>query len=311
MFRPGNAPGRAGPSRAEADPGRVSAAGLMALAAQPPGSAREAPALAERPGSVATRRRGQGHEIREIRPYVEGDDARHLDAAASARTGSPQLRSFHEDRERSLMLIADFRRPMLWGTRGALRSVVAARGLALAGWAALRENGSVGVIVLTEEGPDHQAPRPRERGMALVSACLARAHERALELAAAQGPAGPPRTLGAELMQITSRVPRGAAILLATGLDLPGEGCDAALVALAQRGPLRLALVEDAFERAPPSAALPVREAGRRFYAGFQGLSSLRAARAAHMQLLLAGHGASITPMTAEATGFGGSGAGL
>ena len=26
------------------------------------------------------------------------------------------------------VLIADFRRPMLWGTRGALRSVVAARG---------------------------------------------------------------------------------------------------------------------------------------------------------------------------------------
>lgn len=311
MFRPGRPAAREGSARSDADPGRVSAAGLMALAAQPPGPAREAPALAERPGSVATRRRGQGHEIREIRPYVEGDDARHLDAAASARTGSPQLRSFHEDRERSLMLIADFRRPMLWGTRGALRSVVAARGLALAGWAALRENGSVGVIVLTEEGPDHQPPRPRERGMALVSACLARAHERALALAASQGEAVPPRCLGAELMQITARVPRGAAILLATGLDLPGEGCDAALVGLAQRGLLRLALVEDAFERAPPATALPLREGDRRFYAGFQGLSSLRAARAAQLQLLLAGHGASIIPMTAGATGLGASGAGL
>ncbi|HET9068090.1 MAG TPA: DUF58 domain-containing protein, partial [Amaricoccus sp.] len=107
----------------------VSADALMALARR---AARPAGALAERPGIAPTRKRGQGHEIREIRPFTDGDDPRHLDAAATARSGSLQVRSFHEDRERTVLLVADFRRPMLWGTRARFRSVAAAEALALA-----------------------------------------------------------------------------------------------------------------------------------------------------------------------------------
>lgn len=287
------------------DPAAVSAAGLMALSALALAPGREAPALSERPGSVATRRRGQGHEIREIRPYTEGDDARHLDAAASARLGSPQLRSFHEDRERSLVLIADFRRPMLWGTDRALRSVIAARGLALAGWAAMRDRGSVGVIALTDAGPESQSPRPREHGMALVAGCLARAHERALDLGARRAAERlPTRPLGPELMQITAHIPRGAAVLLATGLDLPGEGCEAALAALAGRSLLRLALVEDAFERAPPAGALPVSGALRPQWAAFDDLAAARAARAEALANLLAAAGGRVIRFTADTVGF-------
>lgn len=248
MSAPGSAPFRAD---------QVAAAQLMALEHQALRDSQDPSGLAERPGSTPTRRRGQGHEIREIRPWSEGDESRHLDAAASARIGSPQIRSFHEDRENSLFLIADFRRPMLWGTQTRLRSVAAAEALAVAGWQAIHTGGAVGVTALTDQGPDVQIPRPRHRGMTLVSACLARAHSAALAQVAAD-PKGPPtpRLLAPDLLRAARQVPRGSGIVLATGLDDPGDGFDAALAALSARGPVQILLIEDAFELSPPTYPL-------------------------------------------------------
>jgi uncharacterized protein (DUF58 family) len=258
---------------APGEPGvTVEAAALMALGAR----ARAAPgALAERPGISPTRKRGQGHAIREIRPFAEGDDPRHLDAAATARSGSLQVRSFQEDRERTVLLIADFRRPMLWGTRTRLRSVAAAEALALAGWQAVHGAGAAGVVASTDAGTLVERPRPREAGMARVAGCLARAHALALASVAV-----PVRPLAPELARAARLGPRGAAVVLATGLDAPGDGLDAALAALARRGPLRVLLVEDPFETAPPPAALPFLTAqGQVARARFTALPATRVAR--------------------------------
>lgn len=231
---------------------------------------RDAPGLAERPGTTATPRRGQGHEIREIRPFMDGDDPRYLDAAATARTGSLQVRSFHEDRERTLMLIADFRRPMLWGTKGRLRSVAAAEALVLEGWRASLQGGAVGVVVLTDAGPQVQAPQPRHRGMAQVVGCVIRSHDLAMDHRETI------RSLAPDLRQAARHVPRGAGIIFASGLDHPGEDLDAALAALRARGPLRILLIEDAFEQAPPANALPFHGPEGPAYAQFRGLPEMR-----------------------------------
>ena len=87
--------------------------------------------------------------------------------------------------------------------------------------------------------------------MARVCGALARAHALALDTRA------PVRDLAPDLVRAARFAPRGAGIVLATGLDAPGPGLDAALAGLARRGPLRLILTEDAFETAPPAAALP------------------------------------------------------
>jgi uncharacterized protein (DUF58 family) len=259
----------------------VDAAALMALAAL---AARPTGALAERPGIAPTRKRGQGHEIREIRPFTEGDDPRHLDAAATARSGTLQVRSFHEDRERTVLLVADFRRPMLWGTRVRFRSVAAAEALALAGWQAVLGAGAAGVVALTDAGLLAERPRPRDAGMARVAGLLARAHAIALDTRASGR--GPTRDLAPDLVRAARFAPRGAGIVLATGLDIPGPGLEPALAGLARRGPLRLILTEDAFESAPPAAALPfVTADGRVSRARFGALPETRAARVAALRL--------------------------
>jgi uncharacterized protein (DUF58 family) len=255
----------------------VSVAALMALsriAGRPEG------ALAERPGIAPTRKRGQGHEIREIRPFTEGDDPRHIDAAATARSGTLQVRSFHEDRERTVLLVADFRRPMLWGTRTRLRSVAAAEALALAGWQAVLGAGAAGVVALTDAGLIAERPRPRDAGMARVCGTLARAHRIALDCR------DPVRELGPDLIRAARFAPRGAGIVVATGLDAPGPGLDSVLAGLARLGPLRLILTEDAFETTPPASALPFLAADGRVARGrFGGLPEARAARLAELRL--------------------------
>ena len=231
------------------DPATVGVAALMRLEAQAR-KLRGTVALAERPGAVSVARKGRGQEVREIRPFADGDDPRHLDAAATARTGALQTRTFQEDREQTVLLIADFRRPMLWGTKGRLRSVAAAEALALIGWQVVLDGGAAGVVALTDAGPYVERPRTRARGMALVSGCLARAHLVALSSRLAVTPLVP------ALLRAAPLAPRGALIAIATGLDTPGDGLDAALAAMTDRCTVRLILTEDAFETAPPARPL-------------------------------------------------------
>jgi uncharacterized protein (DUF58 family) len=267
-------------SEAAASATEVTAARLMALGAIAAGIAHDRPELARRPGTTATRPRGQGHEIREIRPFAEGDDPRHLDAAATARTGSPQVRGFHEDRDRALMLIADFRRPMLWGTRR-LRSVAMAEALALAGWQAVGDGGAVGVAALTDDGILTERPTSRARGMARVAGCLARAHSRALALGD-----HPVRDLAADLARAGRLAPRGARVLFASALDQPGEGIEAVLAGIRRRCAFRVLLPLDPFEGAPPARALPYltgKGAGAAIGV-FEGLPAERAALRDHLR---------------------------
>lgn len=264
---------------APGEPGTtVEAAALMALGAR----VRATPgALAERPGVFPTRKRGQGHAIREIRPFTEGDDPRHLDAAATARSGALQMRAFHEDRDRTLALIADFRRPMLWGATR-FRSVAAAEALMLEAWRALGEGGSVSVAAISEAGILWSRPAARTRGAALAAGFLERAHLAALE--AAMG-SGAPRALDADLLRAARLAPRGATVVLASALDRPGAGFDAALGEILRRGVLRVIPPADDFERAPPRMALPyLDEAGEAGFGRFDQWPARRAALKADLE---------------------------
>ncbi|MBB4002015.1 DUF58 domain-containing protein [Aurantimonas endophytica] len=208
-----------------------------------------------RPGGFAGKRRGNGLEIVDVRPFSEGDDIRHVDAAATARTGRTHVRTFRDEREKTALLVADFRPSMLWGTSGRLRSVAAATALALAGWRVIEAGGRVGVFAIGAGAPLYVAPRGRERGMAAVAGGLARAHAGAMEAAAAGRRSDP--ALSTALEGAVSLVPRDGTLFLATGLDEPGAAFDPLVAALRRRARLVALLVRDRFETAPPRGAYP------------------------------------------------------
>ncbi|HEY0239777.1 MAG TPA: DUF58 domain-containing protein [Friedmanniella sp.] len=58
-------------------------------------------------GGYRTPRRGSGLDFAGLRPYVEGDDARHIDWNVTARLDEAMVREFTEDRELTSWLVLD------------------------------------------------------------------------------------------------------------------------------------------------------------------------------------------------------------
>ena len=92
---------------------------------------------------------GPGSDTGEARPYVAGDDTRHIDWAVTARTTQPYVRDTIADRELELWLVVDASKSLDFGTaRSEKREVV---------WAAV---GSV----RSARGPRRQPRRrPHDR----------------------------------------------------------------------------------------------------------------------------------------------------
>jgi uncharacterized protein (DUF58 family) len=69
-------------------------------------------------GAYRTPYRGAGLDFAGLRPYVEEDDARHIDWNATARLDEPQVRQFTEDRELTVWLVLDRSASMTIGAPG-------------------------------------------------------------------------------------------------------------------------------------------------------------------------------------------------
>ena len=67
-------------------------------------------------GKQISRQRGAGDELDSIGPFQDGDDPRHIDWSASARTGRPQVRRFLARVHRPCMIFVDLRTSMFFGT---------------------------------------------------------------------------------------------------------------------------------------------------------------------------------------------------
>ena len=59
---------------------------------------------------------GLGMELAQIRPYEIGDDVRHIDPAATARTGQPHVRRHVPERALTTWIVLDVSPSMAFGT---------------------------------------------------------------------------------------------------------------------------------------------------------------------------------------------------
>src|SRR3989449_10327773 len=106
--------------------------------------------------------KGRGVEFEEVRPYVPGDEVRDIDWNVTARLGSPYIKRFVEERELTVMLVVDISRSMRFGTTGAEKREIAAELCAVLGFAAVRNNDRVGLVLAGERG-EHFVPPARGR----------------------------------------------------------------------------------------------------------------------------------------------------
>jgi uncharacterized protein (DUF58 family) len=96
--------------------------------------------------------RGRGMEFDEARIYQPGDDARSIDWRVTARTGKMHTKLFHEERERPVLILADLRASMHFGTRVQFKSVLAATVAAELAWVGIDGGDRVGGFILLPNG---------------------------------------------------------------------------------------------------------------------------------------------------------------
>jgi uncharacterized protein (DUF58 family) len=122
-------------------------------------------------GGYRTPRRGRGLDLAGLRPYEEGDDARHIDWNVTARLDEPQVREFNEDRELTTWLVLDRSASMVVGGPGRGKQDVLAE-LALVLARVLGRNGNrVGAVLydgtLSDSGTTRIVPPGTGRGHVL------------------------------------------------------------------------------------------------------------------------------------------------
>jgi uncharacterized protein (DUF58 family) len=106
--------------------------------------------------------KGRGIEFEEVRPYVPGDEVRDLDWNVTARYGQPFVKRYVEQRELTILLVVDVSRSMRFGTAGPEKRELAAELCAVLGFAALRNDDRVG-LVLAAGKVEHFVPPARGR----------------------------------------------------------------------------------------------------------------------------------------------------
>ncbi|MCB9385157.1 MAG: DUF58 domain-containing protein [Bryobacterales bacterium] len=94
--------------------------------------------------------KGRGMEFDEVREYTPGDDVRTIDWNVTARTGTPHVKRFVEERELTVLLAVDLSGSGAFGSGGQLKNEVAAELCALLAFSAIKNNDKVGVVAFTD-----------------------------------------------------------------------------------------------------------------------------------------------------------------
>lgn len=118
-------------------------------------------------GNWQSRIRGRGLDFAEVRRYQPGDDIRSIDWRVTAKTQETHTRLFTQERERPIILAADLRSDMFFGSVNCFKSVTCAAVLSALAWVALKSKDRVGGIVIGDQ--QHIELRPKASRKVVLS----------------------------------------------------------------------------------------------------------------------------------------------
>lgn len=95
--------------------------------------------------------KGRGMTFSEVRQYQFGDDVRSIDWNVTARYNEPYIKVFEEERELTMMLVADISGSKLFGTTNQFKNEIVTEIAATLAFSALQNNDKVGLILFSDK----------------------------------------------------------------------------------------------------------------------------------------------------------------
>lgn len=95
--------------------------------------------------------KGRGMAFSEVREYVPGDEVRAIDWNVTARLGHPYIKIFDEERELTVMLVADVSGSGDFGTVTQLKRELITEACATIAFSAIQNNDKVGLILFSDQ----------------------------------------------------------------------------------------------------------------------------------------------------------------
>jgi uncharacterized protein (DUF58 family) len=213
--------------------------------------------------------KGRGVEFDEVRPYIQGDDVRTIDWNVTARTGVPYVKRYVEERQLTLMLMADVSSSQDFGSSERSKREVTAELCALLAFSATRNDDKVGLTLFHGGIEQYIPPRKGQKhALRVVREVLAHGAE-APEAPTPDSPRGWTRFFAnwrrprspreatdiGKAMEFLLSVSARKSICFVVS-DFLDEGFERALVTANQKHDVIAVLVTDPRELSLPSAGL-------------------------------------------------------
>jgi uncharacterized protein (DUF58 family) len=103
--------------------------------------------------------KGRGMTFSEVREYQPGDDIRLIDWNVTARSNSPFIKVFEEERELTVYLIVDISASGHFGSNEKLKQEIGAEIAAVLGFSAIKNNDKVGLLLFSDIIEKYLIPR--------------------------------------------------------------------------------------------------------------------------------------------------------
>jgi len=95
--------------------------------------------------------KGRGMTFSEVREYQPGDDVRLIDWNVTARSGSPFIKVFEEERELTVILLVDISSSGSFGSKNYQKKGISAEIASVLGFSAIKNNDKVGLILFSND----------------------------------------------------------------------------------------------------------------------------------------------------------------
>ncbi|MEN8209170.1 MAG: DUF58 domain-containing protein [Candidatus Fermentibacteria bacterium] len=117
--------------------------------------------------------RGHGMEFSDLRPYIEGDDPKLIDWNVYARTRTPFVKVFTEERELQVLLLVDLSGSLRFGSLNLTKAERVAEVAAVLALSASESNDRIGMLTFSDKVHDYIPPeKGRKHALGLIRRIL-------------------------------------------------------------------------------------------------------------------------------------------